>query len=174
MAALWTFLLGNIWRTAALALVAIIGVQTWWLHSAQVEYAELNVTLERERADAAAALAESEAKARKQEQAQAKAFSEIANDYERQLQDTRDSADRVAADLRSGAERLHRRWLACSAAASVSDPTGSPGTVDEGADDRADSAARIIAAAAACDAQVRGLQGLLRAEREGMADTSSE
>lgn len=68
------------------------------------------------------------------------------------------------ADLRSGNLRLREQWRGCEAR--KAQVGGASGQSDGGADDRAESASRIIRAAAECDAQVTGLQAVIRADRE--------
>lgn len=83
------------------------------------------------------------------------------------LEEMRDAESKgavVADGLRTRALRLQDRWAGCEAR--VSDLAAASGQPDGAADDRADSAGRIVRAAAACDAQVRGLQALVRADRE--------
>ena len=101
----------------------------------------------------------------RRERAQSAAFDAVTNQFEEDTHHAKAEADRVIADLRTGALRLRERWstqvLACDAgiAAGAAKP-------DATADDRAASAGRIVRAAAECDAQVRGLQSILMKERE--------
>ncbi|MDG9939687.1 endopeptidase [Stenotrophomonas maltophilia] len=88
----------------------------------------------------------------------------VATQYEQEKADAESKGAAVADGLRSRALRLQDRWAGCEAR--VSDLAASPSEPDGAADDRADSAGRIVRAAAACDAQVRGLQALVRADRE--------
>lgn len=122
------------------------------------------------RAEQSAAAAQSEIDSlRRQiadERARAQRLNEIAQQYETERANAQAEADRVIADLRSGNLRLHQRWQACDATARVSAAATAPGLVDGGAADRAESASRIVRAAAECDAQVRGLQAVIQADRE--------
>jgi hypothetical protein len=68
------------------------------------------------------------------------------------------------ARLRGDAQQLRRRWLGCANSLPGAPPAARE--PDATAIERADSAARIVLAADQCDAQVRALQDLLRAERE--------
>lgn len=70
---------------------------------------------------------------------------------------------RLVAGLLAGTDRLQDRWAGCVSAAASS--AAGAGASDGGARDRAESAGRIVAAAAQCDAQVAGLQSILKAER---------
>ncbi|MBA0362375.1 endopeptidase [Stenotrophomonas maltophilia] len=90
----------------------------------------------------------------------------VATQYEQEKADAESKGAAVADGLRAGNLRLQQRWAGCEArvsdlAASTDQPDGAP-------DDRADSAGRIVRAAAACDAQVRGLQALIRSDREAV------
>jgi hypothetical protein len=88
----------------------------------------------------------------------------VATQYEQEKVDAESKGAAVADGLRAGNLRLQQRWAGCEAR--VSDLAASPSQPDGAADDRADSAGRIVRAAAACDAQVRGLQALVRSDRE--------
>lgn len=68
------------------------------------------------------------------------------------------------ADLRSGNLRLREQWRGCEAR--QAEVGGAASQSDGGADLRAESASRIIRAAAECDAQVTGLQRVILSDRE--------
>lgn len=91
--------------------------------------------------------------------------------YEKGKRDAETSAKRVVADLRTGNLLLRDRWTACKTSAGLPETPTSSSEPDAGTSDRADSAGRIIQAAASCDAQVKGLQEILRLEREQDAQT---
>lgn len=110
-----------------------------------------------------AADAQAKARARAQEQSQASQLAAITTKYEQDKADAKAQSDAVVAGLRAGAVKLQKRWSGCAA---VPAAAGSAAEVDGGADDRAESAGRIIAAADACDAQVMALQAVLQAERK--------
>ncbi len=86
--------------------------------------------------------------------------------YEKGKKDAEATAKRTVADLRAGNLVLRDRWASCQASSGLPRPTAAPGEPDAGTADRAESAGRIVQAAAQCDAQVKGLQELLRLERE--------
>lgn len=92
-----------------------------------------------------------------QERAKAKAANAVAEQYEKDKKHAEANAARLAADLRAGRARLQERWT-CPVSAS----SPSAGQPDAGADDRAESASRIVAAADAADAQIRALQDFIR------------
>lgn len=142
---------------AALALLAI------WQRGtvAQAEHAQENAQVakkvaEQERDNAIAVIAV--------ERQRVKRAEVVATQYEQEKVDAESKGAAVADGLRAGNLRLQQRWAGCEAR--VSDLAASPSQPDGAADDRADSAGRIVRAAAACDAQVRGLQALVRADRE--------
>lgn len=142
---------------AALALLAI------WQRGtvAQAEHAQENAQVakkvaEQERDNAIAVIAV--------ERQRVKRAEAVATQYEQEKVDAESKGAAVADGLRAGNLRLQQRWAGCEAR--VSDLAASPSQPDGAADDRADSAGRIVRAAAACDAQVRGLQALVRSDRE--------
>ncbi|MFV7455417.1 endopeptidase [Stenotrophomonas maltophilia] len=87
----------------------------------------------------------------------------VATQYEQEKADAEKRASDIGDQLRAGNLRLQQRWAGCEAR--VSELAASTGQPDGAADDRADSAGRIVRAAAACDAQVRGLQALIISDR---------
>lgn len=108
--------------------------------------------------------ASAQARAREAEHASAERLNEIAEAYERGKRDAQATSDRVAANLRAGNLRLRNEWAGCETQR-LSDAAASASVVDAGADDRSESAGRIVRAARECDAQVRALQALVRADR---------
>lgn len=82
----------------------------------------------------------------------------VAAQYEKDKADAQDASDRLVADLRVGNQRLHTRWQAALATSELSAAAAAGAIADGGAADRAESAGRIVGAAAACDVQVKGLQ----------------
>lgn len=122
------------------------------------------------RADAASARKEaSEARAevkaisaaRDKEAASAKAANEVAAQYEKDKRDAEAAGKRTADELRAGNLRLRAQWQGCEARR-MPTSSGSASEPDAAADDRAESAGRIIGAADAADAQIRALQNFLR------------
>jgi hypothetical protein len=101
--------------------------------------------------------------ARKTEQAWGDAFIAVALQHQKELNDANARGDAVAAGLRAGTDRLQKRWTCPVPRAPEAPASGR--SADAATDDRAESAGRIVAAAATCDAQVRGLQAVLIAER---------
>lgn len=117
------------------------------------------------RAEASEAELKAVSKARDQEREAAKRANAIAARYEQEKIDAEAAAKRTADDLRAGTLRLRERWHGCEAR-SMSAPAGSSGEPDASADDRAESAGRIVRAADEADAQIRGLQDFIRSERQ--------
>jgi hypothetical protein len=99
--------------------------------------------------------------ARAQEQAWAERIAAADAKHQQELTDAKQAGERVADDLRSGALRLRREWSVCetgrlsNAAASAAKPDGGPA-------DRNDLAGLVVRAGAECDAQIRGLQQVIR------------
>jgi len=161
-------LLGGIRATvfAGTALLALLlaGVQTWRLDSAQDAIADMSLQVAKDQAALAAAQVEASESARLDEQNMARAANAAAAAYEQGKADAEQAAADVVAGLRAGNLRLRDQWQGCKAGG-VSSPSGTAREPDAAAADRNDSAGRIIGAGAACDAQVIGLQELIRAYR---------
>ncbi len=111
--------------------------------SARVELAQAQAVITTERANAAKASA-------------------VAAQYEKDKADAQAASDRLVADLRAGNQRLHDRWQAAIATSELSAAAAAGAVADGGAADRIESAGRVVGAAAACDAQVKGLQAFAR------------
>ena len=86
--------------------------------------------------------------------------------YEKGKADAEATAKRTVADLRAGNLVLRDRWTSCQASSGLSRPATDTSEPDAGTGDREESAGRIVQAADQCDAQVKGLQELLRLERK--------
>lgn len=144
------------------AVLLLVGVAVWQRGTvAQAERARDNAqtakaVAEQERDNAIAVIAVERQRVKRADTIAAKTLEE--------MRDAESKGAAVADGLRAGNLRLQQRWAGCEAR--VSDLAASTGQPDGAADDRADSAGRIVRAAAACDAQVRGLQALVRADRE--------
>lgn len=93
--------------------------------------------------------------------------------YEKGKADAEANAKRIVADLRAGNLVLRERWSACKASDGLPNPAANTGEPDAGTADRDESAGRIVQAAAQCDAQVKGLQNLLRLERQPQPEVGS-
>lgn len=99
------------------------------------------------------------------ERKRADAMKAIAQNYEDEKDAAAAESDRVIADLRAGNLRLRQLWQAQAATADLSQAVARAAQSDEGARDREESAGRIVRAADECDAQVRGLQAVIEADR---------
>jgi uncharacterized protein HemX len=152
-------LLGGV-RAACFALCAVLalggaGVQTWRLGHAQ-DAAERSA-----QSALASALSASEA-ARHEEQTRARYIAGVDAAYEKGKADAKAQGDRVAADLRTGNERLRHLWQGC---ARVPGPAADSGVADAEDGLRAASAGRIVGAVAACQAERDALLGVAEADR---------
>lgn len=149
-------------RALLVALIAMAGFAVWQRGTvAQAERARDNAqtakkVAEQERDNAIAVIAVERQRVKRADTIAAKTLEE--------MRDAESKGAAVADGLRAGNLRLQQRWAGCEAR--VSDLATAPGQPDGAADDRADSAGRIVRAATTCDAQVRGLQALVRADRE--------
>lgn len=123
-----------------------------------------SATAERDRLRASVAeqRTEFEARARAQEKRQREAMAGIESIYREELQDAQDEHGRVVADLERGNLRLRAHWRGCEATSDLSRAADSAARIDEAAELRAQGAANIVRLAAECDAQVSGLQRVVR------------
>ncbi|MBH1617897.1 endopeptidase [Stenotrophomonas maltophilia] len=150
-------------RTLVVAILLLLGVIVWQrgsvsiAHRAADQAASSRDAMEIER-DAARAEADAAAKTLKAERGSAAAANNLASKYEKEKNDAQKASDRLIADLRAGNQRLHQRWQASIATAELSAAAAAASQSDGRADDRIESAGRVVGAAAQCDAQVRGLQ----------------
>lgn len=150
-------------RTLVVAILLLLGVIVWQrgsvsiAHRAADQAASSRDAMEIER-DAARAEADAAAKTLKAERGSAAAANNLASKYEKEKNDAQKASDRLIADLRAGNQRLHQRWQASIATAELSAAAAAASQSDGRADDRIESAGRVVGAAAQSDAQVRGLQ----------------
>ena len=160
LAKYWLHIIG------AAVLLAVLGF-TYHLGgaSARTELAEYKADVAKDATRAAELATKAERAARAAEQKRATEMARI--DREQQERDARDQAanDRLVADLRADRVRLHSRWQAALATSRLSGAVATASGADESQRDRQDSAARIVRAADRCDAQVKGLQAIVAADR---------
>jgi len=155
-------LLGGI-RASVFAALALAASLLAVGQAVQIKQARATIaTMQR---DAATAQAKAERDAREKEYRLGVAQAAVSESYERGKSDAQTAADHAVADLRAGAVRLRAQWRGCEAGR-VSDAAAAAREHDAAEQRRADSAGRIVRAAAACDAQVSALQALVRAERK--------
>lgn len=138
---------------------AAVGYIPGWGKAVKAELA-----LSKVERDAAQQVAIAEQMAREAEHRHAADMARIGLEHQEALKNAQAGYDRTVADLRSGNLRLQERWRSC--AANLPSAGGAGSVADAGADDRSESAARIVRAAAECDAQVRGLQSVILADRQ--------
>ncbi|MDR2208842.1 MAG: hypothetical protein LBE22_07730 [Azoarcus sp.] len=120
---------------------------------------------EKERAKLATELAEENKIALTRERELTKQFTAAVSVFEEEKNESIIKSEKVIADLRGDALRLRRQWAGCETSR-LSATATSATVINDGADDRAESAGRIVRVAAECDAQVKGLQEILRVERQ--------
>ncbi len=149
---------------AALMLAGLLG-WLWRDNSADAQMAQVEAERATERQDAAERLAQFEAMAREQEHRHAADMDRIAQEYLEELSNAKAESDRVVADLRAGTIRLQERWRGCGEPSPVPDFDAGTRAPDAVTIDREASAGRVLRAAIECDAQVRGLQAIIRKDR---------
>lgn len=155
-----------LWRVVCvlvLLLVLGIGGQQLRVLSARADAAESRRELAESRQALLAATATAERKARAAEQRQRDALAGIQATYKTEMSHAQDVQAAVAAGLRADNLRLRGHWQGCLATADLSAAAAGAAGTDGSAELRAASAGRVIAAGAECDAQVRGLQSVIRA-----------
>lgn len=158
-------------RALGVVVLALLVVIVWQRgtaakHETAATLAASRADAAESRADALTAERDALAAALAGERERAEKLNDIADRYERERNEAQQHADKLAADLRAGTLRLRERWQArVCPAGDMPATAAATGITDAAAADRAESAARIIGAAAECDAQVRGLQAVIRADR---------
>jgi len=95
--------------------------------------------------------------ARMHEYELALAANAAAESYEKGKKDAENESQKTVDDLLDGSLRLQNRWAGCEADR-MSEAATTAGKLNAATRDRAESASRIIAAAAACDAKDRAWQ----------------
>lgn len=150
------------------ALAAGCIVQTVRLHGARTEYSKAVSDRDTYALEVAEQRAAHEVAMREKDARQREALRAVARIYEQELSNANAAHDRVVADLRDGLVRLRQRWScgAPNAAPDMPPAAGASGSADAASELRAASAGRIVRAGAECDAQIRGLQGVIRAYQE--------
>lgn len=164
--------LAKYWRQIALVafLVAVLGA-VWFggvrhgVAKGERAVRASEVAAANDRADAAEDRAKAAEDQAKRYQTRAESQAAIATQYQEALLDANRKHDSTVADLRAGNLKLRDLWRGCKVPASGQAPAGGP-EPDGEADDRAESAARIVRAAATCDAHVVALQAILTGERQ--------
>ncbi|CCP15863.1 putative endopeptidase [Stenotrophomonas maltophilia RA8] len=150
-------------RALIVAILLLLGVIVWQrgsvsiAHRAADQAASSRDAMQAER-DAARAETDAANGTLEAERSSAAAANSLASKYEKEKNDAQKVSDRLIADLRAGNQRLHQRWQASVATAELSAAAAAASQFDGRADDRIESASRVVGAAAQCDAQVRALQ----------------
>lgn len=165
------FLTAPIMYALLAALVATGGFAAWQTYQLSQERSA-HKTTKLDHAEVLSKLAELSRKALEEARARERQHSEtmarIGATHQQELTRVQEEYDRLVGDLRTGLVRLQNRWAGCPAATGVPGTGASGSGADAGARDREASAGRIVRAAAECDAQVRGLQSIIRADREAV------
>lgn len=150
-------------RALAVALLLTVGAALWlWGSKNTVEG-------ERDAAVTAKATAEAELKATQgvleTERLYSQKLQSIATRYEGDKNEIERQAAADRAGLLAGNLRLRQQWQGCEAGRVPGTGAGSS-EPDATTADRAEGASDLVRAAAQCDAQVRGLQAVITADRE--------
>ena len=148
--------------SAVLAVAAVIGCAFFRARSA---VSDLRADAAEQRAAQSEAQLRAVNAARAQEQAAAARVAVLADQYEQDKLNAEAAGKRTADDLRAGNIKLRQLWQGCQANR-VPGTAAAPGEPDAAAEDRIDGARDLVRAAAEADAQIRGLQEFIRAERK--------
>lgn len=141
----------------------LAGVQTVRLAGEKAQRAKAETILAEYRAQTDREIARFEVEARATEQRHSADMARIGQQHQQESKDASDKAyQRAVADVRAG--RLRNVWQ-CPIAASVPSVKPAASGADEGADLRGESAGRIFRAVAECEAQLIGLQDVVKADR---------
>ena len=130
-------------------LIAITSLALWTFATFWVgwEWRDRSADIKKLRADLELAAAANDAlvETLDAERAKAAELAAIAGKYEQDKINAQAAADRTIADLRAGNVRLQNRWAGCTAVPQAAATAGQP---DGAADDRIESAGRVLRAAA--------------------------
>jgi hypothetical protein len=157
-----------------ICVVFTAGTLTGWTGNGwrlDARHASAQAAWNEERAALARAAADASEAARTEERRRGEAMAKAAADHLRRVEDAKDKARHVAADLRADVVRLRQQWAGCETRR-VSGVAAGAAESDDTARLRIEGAARIVRAAAECDAHVAGLQSALRGERENQRESA--
>lgn len=127
-------------------------------------YARGIAELHRYQGEVKAERTKAEREARDREAQHRQELADIDARHQQELRNAQATAGRVVADLRAGNLRLRREWAGCETAARVSEATAGTSSAYAAAELRAAAAGRIVRIGAECDARVRGLQQVIKAQ----------
>jgi hypothetical protein len=152
------------WACITLVVLAVAAGMLAMHFRGSLAVSRARVAVAEQRADQLDDALKASEKARAAEHAQAMKFQGIADNYLQEKADAQAAADRTIADLRAGTVRLRAAWrcpgdTGTTAAAGASQP-------DAAAELRRQGAADLVRNADEADAQIRGLQAILKAERQ--------
>ena len=137
-----------------MALIGGIGYQQYRIQGLQLDAAKAAKQQAEDYADQLRQIAD-------REHQSAQAMADIARDTQHDIAEIKTRTDRIPAAIRAGNLRLREYWQASLPASAAS-----AGQLDATEQRRAESASRIVRAAESCDAQVRGLQRVIRDDRK--------
>lgn len=154
----------SLWGNALLGALLVL---TFTVQQARVSTAQLSAANSaRDLAEANRAVSaereQFQVRARESERTYAAGVAAAQQMYLEETNRAQAESEKLVAHLRDGTVRLRQQWQGCVAAARVPEAADSVGGPDAAANDRTESAGRIVRAAAGCDAQVRGLQAVIK------------
>lgn len=149
---------------AGVALLAAGAFAAGWYvrgQGARADLASVKLDMAAQQTGYALASAQAESVALASYQALAERLAEIDKTHRQEMNDAKVKADRVIADLRSGALRLRDEWATARATAATVQAAAAVGGADGGSALREQGAADLVRAGAECDSTIRALQHAL-------------
>ena len=148
----------------AIIAIAILMAASFW---AGWEWRDRSADIRQLRADLKFATAANDAlvETLETERTAAAKMAQVADTYEKERADALDRESRLRADLAAGTVKLRREWQGCETA-KLSAASAAARELDGAAEVRERLAAEIIRLGADADAQVRGLQAVIEADRK--------
>jgi GTP1/Obg family GTP-binding protein len=154
------------WRASLFAVLAVAAVICFLGADARAARSGARADAAEQRAEALAGELANTRNVLSTERQAAKALAEVAAQYEQDKRNAQVAQERVVADLRAGNLRLRKLWEAERATDELADAATAARHADELAQLRREAAGRIVRVGAEADAQVRGLQKVVRKDRE--------
>lgn len=151
----------------ACVLLGFLGL-AYWLggQGARADFADYKTKMIAATAKVADKALETERRVRAGEHAKAAELAAIAEKYEKDKVANEQKQDRLVADLHAGNVRLRQLWKASAATAKLSNAVACASLADGDAKLREEAIGRVLRAGADADAQIRGLQEVIKADRK--------
>lgn len=159
-------MLGQFYKIAAIvcAILAVVAGIGCYLLSGSADRAGLRADAAEDRARALEQQILNADRIIKFERQQSDKYKAIGDEYEKQRDAAGLAADAAIAGLRAGTKRLQKQWGGCETDR-LAASTASAIAADEATRDREEAIRRILRIGAEADAQIRGLQAVIKVDR---------